>query len=69
MDDDKGKLDIINEVDTLKVIDWVKTTWIEATRNTIKYYFEKCGLPTDHYEAMSLDCDEEFHCLIFCLRI
>lgn len=50
MDDDKRKLDIIREIDVLKVI--------KATRDTIKYCFEKCVLPTDDYEATSLDCNE-----------
>lgn len=58
VDDDKRKLDIIREIDVLKVSSWVKATWIEATRDTIKYCFEKCVLPTDDHEATSLDCNE-----------
>ena len=47
VDDNKRASDIINEINILKVIGWVKSAWREVTSDTIKHCFEKCGFPTD----------------------
>ena len=60
VDDNKGAADIINEINTLKVIGWIKSTWRGVTSDTIKHCFEKCGFPTDDYVATARDSDEEF---------
>ena len=63
MDDNKRASDIINEINILKVIGWVKSAWREVTSDTIKHCFEKCGFPTDDYVATAQDSDEEFEML------
>ena len=60
MDDNKRASNIINEINILKVIGWVKSALREVTPDTIKHYFEKCGFPTDDYVATAQDSDEEF---------
>ena len=63
VDDNKRASDIINEINILKVIGWVKSAWREVTSDTIKHCFEKCGFPTDDYVAIEQDSDEEFEIL------
>ena len=58
-DYDKRAFDIINEIDILKVIDWIKSTWRDVIL-CIKNCFENCGFPTDDYVVTSQDSDEEF---------
>ena len=62
-DDYKRASVVINEIDILKVIGWVKSAWREVTSDTIKHCFEKCGFPTDDYVPTSQDSDEEFQML------
>ena len=63
VDGNKRASDIINKINILKVIDWVKSAWREGTSDTIKHCFEKCGFLTDDYAAMVQDSDEEFEML------
>ena len=63
VDENMRAPDIIKAVDILKVIGWVKSAWEEVTPDTIKHCFEKCGFPTENYEALSSDFDEEFQAL------
>ena len=63
VDDNKRTSDIINEIDNLKVISWVKSAWREVTSDTIKHCFEKFGFPTDDYVATAQDSEEEFEML------
>ena len=63
VDDNKRASDIINEINILKVIGWVKSAWREVTSDTIKHCFEKCGSPTDDNAATAQDSDEEFEML------
>ena len=63
MDDNKRASDIINEIEILKVIGWVKSAWREVTCDTKKHRFEKCGFPTDDYAATSQDSNEAFQLL------
>ena len=60
MNDNKRASDIINEINILKVIGWVKSAWREVKSDTIKHY----GFPTDDYVAAAAqDNDEEFEML------
>ena len=61
--DDKQASNIINEINILKVIGWVKSAWKEFTSDTMKHCFEKCGFPTDDYVATAQDSDDEFEML------
>ena len=63
VDDNKRASDVINEIDILMVIGWVKSAWREVISDTIKYCFEKCGFPTDDYLTTAKDSDEEFEML------
>ena len=63
MDDNKRASDIINEINILRVIGWVKSAWREITSDTIKHCFEKRSFPTDDYVATVQDSDEEFEML------
>ena len=60
VDDNKRVSDIVNEINILKVIGWVKSVWREVTSDTIKHCFEKCSFPTDDSAATAQDSDEEF---------
>ena len=64
VDGNKRACDIINEINILKVIGWVKSAWRGVTSDTIIHCFEKCGLPTDDYVATAQDSDEEFEILL-----
>ena len=44
-DNNKRASDIINKIEILKVIGWVKSVWSEVISDTIKHCFEKCGFP------------------------
>ena len=59
VDDNKGAATIINEINTLKVIGWIKSAWRGVTSDTIKHCFEKCGFPTDDYVATARYSDED----------
>ena len=59
VDDNKGAANIINEINTLKVIGWIKSAWRGVTSDTIKHCFEKCGFPTDDYVATARYSDED----------
>ena len=63
MDDNKRASDIINEINILKVINWIKSAWREVTSDTIKHCFEKRGFPNDDYVATVQDSDEEIEML------
>ena len=63
MDDNKQASNIINEINILKVIRWVKSTCRKVTSDTIKHYFKKCGFPTEDYVTTAQDNDEEFEML------
>ena len=64
VDGNKRACDIINEINILKVIGWVKSAWRGVTSDTIIHCLEKCGLPTDDYVATAQDSDEEFEILL-----
>ena len=64
MDDNKRASDILNEINILKVIGWVKSGWREVTSDTIKHCIEKCGFPTDAYVVTAQDSNEEFEILL-----
>ena len=64
VDGNKRACDIINKINILKVIGWVKSVWRRVTSDTIKHCFEKCGLPTDDYVATTQDSDDEFEILL-----
>ena len=63
VDNNKQASNIINEINILKVIGWVKSAWKEFTSDTMKHCFEKCGFPTDDYVATAQDSDDEFEML------
>ena len=63
VDDNKQAFDIINKINILKVICWVKSTWREVTSDTIKYCFEKCGCSTNDYVALAQDSEQQFEML------
>ena len=63
MNDNKRASDIINEINILKVIGWVKSAWREVTSDTINHCFKKRGFHTDDYVATAQNSDEEFEML------
>ena len=63
VDGNKRASDIINEINILKVIGWVKSAWREGTSYTIRHCFEKCNFLTYDYAATVQDSDEEFEML------
>ena len=63
VNDDKQAPDIINEIDILKFIGWIKSAQREVTSDAIKHCLEVCGFPTDDYVVTSQNSDEEFQML------
>ena len=58
--------DIIQEVDVLKAISWIKSAWGEVTEETIVNCFKQCGIRKSQPEIQLTDFaeEEEFESLI-----
>ena len=58
--------DIIQEVDVLKAISWIKSAWGEVSEETICNCFKKCGFRKSQPNARLTDFaeEEEFESLV-----
>ena len=51
--------DTIQEVDILKAISWIKSTWWEVSDQTVINCFHKCGFGKKRPDVQVLDREEE----------
>ena len=60
IDDNRKASEIIQEVDILKAISWIKAAWNEVCDHTIINYFRKCGFrnKVQDGDVQTLDQDE-----------
>ena len=58
--------DIIQEVDVLKAISWIKSAWGEVSEETIVNCFKKCGFGKSQHDVQLTDFaeEEEFESLV-----
>ena len=61
-DDNRKASEIIQKVDVLKTISWIKAAWEEVSDRTVTNCFRKCGfcIEAQHGIVQPLDQDEEF---------
>ena len=59
INDNVKATDIIQEVDVLKAISWIKSAWGEASEETIVNCFKKCGFRKSQPDAQLTDFAEE----------
>ena len=54
--DDQNAFEIANETDVVQAITWIRSAWKEASKDTIKNCFAKCGVVE---QPTSFDKDED----------
>ena len=66
INDNVKATDIVQEVDVLKAISWIKSAWGELSEETIVNCFKKCGFWKSQSDVQLTDFaeEEEFESLI-----
>ena len=67
INDNVKATDIIQEVDVLKAISWIKSAWGEVSEETIVNCFKKCGFRKSQLDVQLTDFaeeEEEFESLV-----
>ena len=68
INDNRKASDIIQEVDVLKVISWIKAAWKEVSDQTVINCFRKCGFrnqtPDEDVQTLDQDVDRGFADLV-----
>ena len=65
INDNVKATDIIQEVDVLKAISWIKSAWGEVSEETIVNCFKKCGFRKSQPDVQLTDfAEEEFESLV-----
>ena len=59
INDNAKATDIIQEVDILKAITWIKSVWGEVSEETIVNCFKKCGFQKSQPDVQLIDFAEE----------